>query len=106
MDDRKSAAPRTLQASLNEIDQHLDNLRRCVHWLMNSGISVVAADMRRGRRAPLITVDESPKLNRLLGRSVENVRRRYDGYRTILTWLASAHGCQIQWDETTYGEGR
>lgn len=96
----------TITETLAAIDTHLEQQRRCIHWLIENGIQIISSELRRDLRQPRITVEAKPQLMRMLNGTMENVRRRYDGYRTTLTWGARCRGCQIEWDETSYGDPR
>lgn len=85
--------------ALAEIDSHLDNLKRCIHWMVASGIVILGVDMRRGRHSPTIEVAPSPWLHILFREDCANVGRRQEGALTIYTWAASRHGCAIRWEE-------
>lgn len=86
-------------ATLTEIDRHLDNLKRCIHWLIAQGIAIVAADLRRGRHQPYLTVAPSPWLHAVFGKDAATVQRRQEGAIEIVTWQANRHGCVIRWQE-------
>ncbi len=85
--------------ALAEIDSHLDNLKRCIHWLVSAGVAVIAVDMRRGTARPRITVAPSPLLHCLLREDCANVGRRQEGALTTYTWIGDRHGCLIRWEE-------
>ena len=86
-------------AALAEIDGHLDNLKRCVHWLVAQGITILEADMRRGQKTPRLLVAASPWLHVLFRDDCANVARRQEGYLTTYKWIARRHGCDIVWHE-------
>ncbi len=86
-------------ATLAEIDRHLDNLKRCIHWLVAQGIAVVAVDMARARRQPQITVAPSPWLHSVFGNDCATVKRKQEGAYEVFTWQANRHGCVIRWSE-------
>lgn len=88
-------------AALADIDEHLDNLKRCIHWLIACGIAVISVDMRRGKDLPEITVAASPWLHILFRDDCANVGRRQQGSLTIYPWVARRLGCVIRWDEVT-----
>lgn len=87
--------------ALAEIDAHLDNLKRCIHWLIASGISVISVDMRRGKTFPQVTVAASPWLHILFREDCANIGRRQEGSLTIYPWVAQRHGCAIRWEEVS-----
>ena len=88
-------------AALAEFDQHLDNLRRCVHWLVGEGVAILDADMRRSRARPRLNVAPSPRLHILCKEDCANIGRRNDGALTVHLWIAQRHGCDILWEEVT-----
>ena len=94
-------APDSRAAALAETDQHLENLRRCLHWLVGEGFAVIAVSMRRRRCRPEITVAPSPRLHSLCKDDCANIGRRHDGALTTYLWIAQRHGCDILWDEVT-----
>lgn len=85
--------------ALAEIDNHLDNLRRCIHWLVAEGVAILSVDMRRGHAQPLIKVAPSPFLHQLFKNDCANISRRDVGELTIYEWAAQRHGCSIRWEE-------
>lgn len=86
-------------AMLLEIDGHIDNLKRCVHWLVEQGFAVLSVDMQRGRAKPRIRVAPAPRLHTLLNEDCANVGRRQDGAHTFYLWTAIRYGCDILWEE-------
>ena len=97
----RQPAPDSRAAALAELDQHLDNLRRCLHWLCGDGFAVIRVEMRRQRSLPQITVAPSPRLHIVLRDECANIGRRQDGALTVYLWIAQRHGCDILWEETT-----
>lgn len=87
------------RALLDEIDEHLANLKRCIHWLVHSGVPVISVDMRRGRAMPMVTVAPSPLLHSLFKDDSATIGRRQEGALTIFSWAANRHGCAIRWEE-------
>lgn len=85
--------------ALAEIDTHLDNLKRCIHWLVAAGVAVIAVDMRRGTTQPRITVAGSPLLHSLYGDDCANIGRRQEGALTIFVWIGVRHSCITRWEE-------
>lgn len=86
-------------AALVEIDRHLDNLRRCIHWLVGKGIAVINCDLRRARHQPWITVAPSPYLYIVFGDDAASVARQQEDAIEIVTWQANRHGWVIRWQE-------
>ena len=96
------ATPEALRrAALAVIDEHLDNLKRCIHWLIEHAITVLAVDMRHGRARPQITVAASPRLYVLCKDDCANIGRRQDGALTIYAWAARRFGCDLRWEEVS-----
>lgn len=85
--------------ALAEIDTHIDNLKRCLHWLIAAGVSVISVDMNRGTDQPLITVSASDSLHQLFGEDCAFGGRRRENSLIVDTWLAQRHGCTIRWQE-------
>lgn len=85
-------------AALAEFDVHLDNLKACVHWLIAQGVSIIDADLRRGRFKPRITVAASPLLHALFKDDAATVQRRACGDETLFTWAAVRYECEIRWE--------
>lgn len=88
-------------AALAEVDTHIDNLRACLHWLIAAGISVLDADLRRGRHKPRITVAASPLLYTLLKDDcASSGRSQPPGSALVyITWVAVRYECEIHWQE-------
>jgi hypothetical protein len=89
---------------LIEIDWQLKNLKMCVHWLVEEGVSVQAVDMKRGADHPEITVAASPWLFVLFkdsytfaGQYPVDAQRPAAGM--VHHWLAIRHDCLIRWEE-------
>lgn len=96
------ATPEALRhAALAVIDEHLDNLKRCIHWLIEHAVVVLAVDMRHGRARPRITVAASPRLYVMCQDDCANIGRRQDGALTVYTWAARRFGCDLRWEEVT-----
>lgn len=87
------------EAALADFDRHLDNLKRCVHWLIVQGVTVLDADLKRGRARPHLTVAASPYLYMLFKNDCANVGRRQDGALTRYTWQAVRFEITVQWEE-------
>ena len=85
-------------AVCEDFDRHLDNLRACVHWLIAQGVSIIDADLRRGRFKPRITVVASPLLHVLFKDDAATVQRRACGDETLYTWAAVRYECEIRWE--------
>ena len=88
-----------LEASIEQIDEHLDNLKRCIHWLFAERIAVLQVDMRRERARPQITVAAHPRLYITCKDDCANVGRKQDGACVRHLWTAQRHGCQLWWEE-------
>lgn len=86
--------------ALAEIDSHLENLKNCVHYLVEQNITVISVDMRRRKSRPQISVAPTPRLHILFGDDCANIGRRNDGALTIYPWIATRFGCDIRWEET------
>lgn len=86
--------------ALAEIDRHIENLKNCVHYLVEQDITVIAVDMRRRKTRPQISVAPTPRLHILFGDDCANIGRRNDGALTIYPWIATRFGCDIRWEET------
>lgn len=87
-------------AALADIDAHLGNLKACVHWLIDNGIAIVGADMRRGRHKPRITVADSPRLYILLKDDAASAGQHWDKTAgcPLHDWVAVRYGCEIRWE--------
>lgn len=88
------------EEALAEIDRHLENLKNCVHYLVEKDITVISVDMRRRKSRPQISVAPTPRLHILFGDDCANIGRRNDGALTIYPWIATRFGCDIRWEET------
>lgn len=97
--DGAEALPGRAEA-LAEIDRHLENLKNCVHYLVEQNITVISVDMRRRKSRPQISVAPTPRLHILFGDDCANIGRRNDGALTIYPWIATRFGCDIRWEET------
>ena len=86
--------------ALAEIDRHLENLKSCIHWLVEQGIVVISVDMRRRKSRPQISVAPNPRLHMLLKDDCANIGRRRDGALTIFPWIATRFNCDIRWEES------
>lgn len=87
------------EAVLAEFDRHLDNLKRCVHWLIAQGVAVIDVDLKRGRARPIVEVAASPYLQTLFKGDCANVGRRQEGVITRYRWQAVRFAIAIVWDE-------
>ena len=85
-------------AVCEDFDRHLDNLKACVHWLIAHGVSIIDADLRRGRFKPRISVVASPLLHVLFKDDCATVQRRACGDETLFTWAAVRYECEIRWE--------
>lgn len=85
--------------ALAEIDTHLDNLKRCIHWLVAEGVVIISVDMRRGRLKPTIEVAPSPWLHQIFKDVRSHVGAVTEGELTTDHWSAVRHGCSIRWGE-------
>ena len=96
---RSSEAARS--AAIADIDAHIGNLQACVHWLIASGIAIIAADLRRGRFRPRITVAASPYLHVLLKDDASGAGQHWDPLlgRIVYDWVAVRYQCEIRWEE-------
>lgn len=84
-DDGKAAER---QAILDAFDRHMDNLKRCVHWLIAQGIGVLDVDLKRGRARPIVKVAAAPLLHILFKDDCANVGRQQKGALTYFAWQA------------------
>ena len=87
------------EAAMAEIELHLNNLKRCLAWLVEAGFVVISVDMSRCRALPQIEVAPSPRLHVAFGEDCANVGRRQDGALVFYPWAARRHGCDIHWTE-------
>ena len=92
-----SADPRA--EALADYDRRLDNLRCCVHWLVDNGVKVIESMLCR--QGGIVKVAASPNLPRLLGGECSWRKRRQDGALTIFTWFAVRYGTRIEWEDVT-----
>lgn len=90
-----------IEASLEQLDMHLDNLKRCLHWLFAERIAVLSVDMRRERIRPKINVAAHPRLYIACKDDCIDGGQRFDGLFTHRLWTAHRHGCEIWWEEVT-----
>lgn len=90
------ANPRS--AALAEFDRRVENLRQCVHWLVEHGISVT--DSRLGRAGGIVKASGCPALRALIGQDCSWRQRRQQGATTIFTWFAIRFETRIEWEET------
>lgn len=88
-------------ATLAEIDRHLNNLKLCLHLLIELGFTVISVDMRRNKAKPQIEVAPAPRLHVLFKDDCANVGRRQDGALTHFLWIACRFDCDIRWEEVT-----
>ena len=88
-------------AALAEIDEHLNNLTICLHWLIEQGFVVISVDMRRGKAKPQVQVAPSPRLHVLFKDDCANIGRRQDGALTFFAWIGIRFGCEVRWEEVT-----
>ncbi len=95
--DRLSCAH--IDAPLEQVDAHLDNLRRCLHWLFAERIAVVDVRIRHDRIRPQIIVAAHPRLYIVCRDDCANVGRKQDGACVRFLWTAQRHGCQLRWEE-------
>lgn len=91
-------------AALAEIDQHLKNLKMCVHWLVEAGINVQDVEMKKGVDLPQILVAASPWLFVLFKDDYtfagqQPVDRNRPGAGKICRWMAIRYGCVVKWEE-------
>jgi hypothetical protein len=84
-----------------DIDTRLDNLKRCVHWLVEEGIFIADVDLDRKHEHPVIRVAASPWLYVLLKDDLTWAGQEPTGLLMTHHWLAIRHGCSIKWDEVT-----
>ena len=89
----------TLDGRLLAIDAHINNLKRCLLWLTETGVPIISVNLCRGRARPEITVAGGPRLRILLGRDCANVKRRCDGMLTFYGWVALRYECLLKWEE-------
>ena len=96
---RVSEAARS--AAILDIDAHIDNLKACVHWLIANGIGIIAADLRRGRFKPRITVAASPYLHVLLKDDASGAGQHWDPLlgRIVYDWVVVRYQREIRWEE-------
>lgn len=85
-------------AALAEFDRRVENLRQCVHWLVEHGVSVT--DSRLGRAGGIVKAAGSPGLRALVGQDCTWRQRRQQGALTIFTWFAIRFETRIEWEET------
>ncbi len=91
-----AANPRS--AALAEFDRRMENMGRCVHWLVEHGVHVLGSSL--GRAGGIVIVAGSPTLRALVGQDCTWRRRRQDGALTIFTWFAVRFETRIEWEET------
>lgn len=87
--------------ALAEIDDHLDNLKRCIHWLVAQGVSIIDVEMSRGRHLPYIKVAASPWLHTLFLGDCAATQRLQEGDLAVTTWKSNRYGCVVLWEEVT-----
>jgi hypothetical protein len=85
--------------ALAEFDRRIENLRCCVHWLVEHEIRVI--DSRLCRVGGIVKVAASPSLRVLLGSDCSWRQRRQDGALTIYTWFAMRFGTRIEWEDVS-----
>lgn len=90
-----SATPSS--SALAEFDTRLDNLRRCVHWLVENDIKVLTSVMCRG--GGIVTVAKSPRLHALFSQDYTWRKRRQVGALTIFTLFAIRFDTRVEWEE-------
>lgn len=89
-------------AALAEIDEHINNLKNCLHWLIEQGFVVNEADMRRGKARPLVRIAPSPRLHVLFKDDCAWREREQLGTALVkYTWFAIRYGVHIEWEEVT-----
>ena len=87
--------------TLAEVDLHLDNLKRCIHWLVAQGVFIIAIDMSRNQSLPHITISASPWLHSLFRGDCADTGQRQQGNLKIVPWIAKRYDCLICWEEVT-----
>jgi hypothetical protein len=85
--------------TLAETIEHVDNLKRCLQWLINQGICVNSVLMDREKSLPHINVSASPWLHILFRNDCADIGQRQEGNLKIVPWIAVRHGCLIRWEE-------
>ena len=93
----------TRAAALADIERDIEQLRRCTTWLINEGVYVVSAEVRRTTgQKPLVTVAPSPLLH-ILFKDDCAAGQHWDRLhgRTAHDYRAVRHGCEIRWTEVT-----
>lgn len=90
-----AATPRAV--ALVEFDRRMDNLRSCVHWLVENDVKVLTSAM--SRCGGVVTVANSVRLHKLLGRDYTWRKRRQDGALTIFTLFAIRFDTRVEWEE-------
>jgi hypothetical protein len=85
--------------TMAETDEHLNNMKRCLRWLIDNGVFVIEARMARELTLPNITVAASPWLHILFRNDCADVGQRQEGNLKFVPWIAVRHGCLIRWEE-------
>ena len=91
-------APNPRAAALEEFDRRMENMGRCVHWLVEHGVHMLGTSL--GRAGGIVTVAGSPTLRALLGTDRAWRKRRQEGALVIFTWFAIRFETRIEWEET------
>lgn len=89
--------PEAVSAALSEFDTRLENLRLCVHWLVDHGVHVIASAINRA--GGIVTVAGSVQLHRLIGKDYAWRKRQHTGLLTIYTNFAVRFETRIEWEE-------
>ena len=83
--------------ALIEFDRRIENLRRCVHWAVENGITVIESKLCRA--GGIVTVSASPFLLKLLSGDRSWRKRRQEGALVFYTWFAMRFDTRIEWEE-------
>ncbi len=90
LDDRRAVA-------LADFNTRLENLRACVHWLVEHDVTVLASTLCRA--GAIVTVSGSTRLHQLLGHDSSWRKRRQDGALTVYTCFSVRFGTRVEWEE-------
>ena len=85
-------------AALSEFDRRLDNLRACVHWLVENSIPVIDSTLYRA--GGVISVAASPRLAQLFRGDYAWRKREQLGTGLVkFTWFAVRVDTRIEWED-------
>lgn len=87
------------KAALIDFDQRMENLRRCVYWLVENGVLVISSTMCRG--GGIVKVSDSPRLHMVIGQDYAWRKRRQEGALTIFTMFAIRFDTRVEWDQVS-----